>query len=98
MRSSSIKSTVLAVTVALTLSAAAPIASAGPSKVPTGTPSVIQQFEQAATRATTAARRLLTRFFGPTSTGLPGPPLPAETTLTSPELEQSGTTAKTRKP
>jgi hypothetical protein len=103
MRSSSIKSTVLALTIALTVTATAPIATARPSRVPAGTPSVAKQFEDATARATTAARRLLTRFYGFVANGLPQPPLPVDTSFTSSTTETeetlaTDTTVKGRKP
>jgi hypothetical protein len=97
MRSSSIRFTALAISVALTVTAIAPIAAARPSRGPAGTPSAMKQFEEATTRATIAARRLLTRFFGVSGNGLPQPPLPTDSSFSSTETEETTTTTTTTK-
>lgn len=100
MRSSSIK-TAAVLTVTLALTAIAPVATARPTRLPAGTPSVVQQFEQAADRATTAVRRLISRFFTPSANGLPQPPLPDDTSLLLIEEESTTTTTtttRTKKP
>ena len=77
MRSSSIKSLVATVSVVIALATVAPIASARPVKAPVDGPYTIGSIEQSASRAYSAVKHFVTRYFGPMANTEISIPLPA---------------------
>jgi len=85
MRSSSIKSLVVTVSVVIAVSTLAPTASARPVKAPVDGPSAIGSIGESADRAFRAMKRLVIRFFGPSANTEISIPLPttAPTSVTT---------------
>jgi hypothetical protein len=78
MRTSSIKSFVAAVSIAVALAVAVPTAQARPSFTPTDGPSFARSIEDARDGIVRAIARLLKRFGSPTSNAEIAPPLPGK--------------------